>query len=119
MSVMIVEDEPLHQKLYETWLSLANIPVIIVPDPRSVQASIAEHHPDIVIVDIKLPYMDGIELIRLLRANPNFRSLPILAVTVLAFQEQGERCLLAGADAYMQKPIGRQELFRAIQGLRA
>jgi CheY-like chemotaxis protein len=71
-------------------------------------------HPDVILMDIQLPGMDGLEAIRQLRADPHFRTVPIIALTALAMPGDRERCLAAGATDYMAKPISLKKLAQLI-----
>ncbi len=71
-------------------------------------------HPSIILMDIQMPVMDGLEAMRRLRANPHFATTPIIALTALAMPGDRQRCLSAGANEYMSKPIRLQELVKMI-----
>jgi PAS domain S-box-containing protein len=74
-------------------------------------------NPHIILMDIQMPAMNGLEAIRHLRANPRFRSTPIIAVTALAMPGDRERCLKAGATEYVIKPLGLKKLLQTINGM--
>ena len=73
--------------------------------------------PDIVLMDISMPHMDGLEAIRRLREDPRFGSVPIVALTALAMPGDRERCLEAGATEYLSKPVDLKSLVRMLHGL--
>jgi CheY-like chemotaxis protein len=73
--------------------------------------------PDIILMDIQMPVLDGLEAIRRLRADPRFAGTPIIAATALAMPGDRERCLAAGANAYISKPINLQKLNQTIEDL--
>lgn len=73
-----------------------------------------EDKPDIILMDIQMPGMDGLEAIRHIRADPASPRMPIIALTALALPGDRERCLQAGADEYMAKPVGLKELVEMI-----
>jgi CheY-like chemotaxis protein len=68
-------------------------------------------------MDIQMPVMDGLEAMRRLRANPRFTSTPIIALTALAMPGDRERCLEAGANEYMSKPVSLKKLLYTINNL--
>jgi CheY-like chemotaxis protein len=67
-------------------------------------------------MDVQMPRMDGLEATRRLRAEPDFRDTPIVALTALAMSSDRERCLAAGMDEYLSKPIHLKTLVKVIQG---
>jgi PAS domain S-box-containing protein len=72
-------------------------------------------HPDLILMDVQLPGMDGLEIVRRLRADPEFRTVPIIALTALAMPGDRERCLAAGATDYMEKPVNMKKLAEMIE----
>jgi CheY-like chemotaxis protein/anti-sigma regulatory factor (Ser/Thr protein kinase) len=73
--------------------------------------------PDIILLDIQMPGMDGLEVIRQLRAHPTLRTVPVIALTALAMPEDRERCLAAGATDYLSKPVQLNKLEQFIERL--
>ena len=73
--------------------------------------------PDLILLNIMLPVMDGLQAIRLIRQNPKTRSIPILAVTVLATHKDKEECLQSGCDEYICKPFTPLQLAFRIEKL--
>jgi CheY-like chemotaxis protein len=76
-----------------------------------------ETNPQIILMDIQMPALDGLEAIRRLRADPRFDSTPIIALTALAMPGDRERCLEAGASEYMSKPLSLKRLVKTINRL--
>lgn len=75
-----------------------------------------EQKPDVILMDIQMPVMDGLEAIRRLRMDPRFLSTPIIALTALAMPGDRERCLEVGANDYISKPASLKLLLRSIKG---
>jgi PAS domain S-box-containing protein len=72
------------------------------------------HHPDIILMDIQMPVMDGLEAIKQIRLDPNLAGIPIIAITALAMSGDRDRCLAAGANEYLSKPVKLKELAETI-----
>ena len=103
--ILIVEDNALNVKLFCDLLAAHGHEPQAVTDSR--QAIDAAHHfsPDLVITDIQLPHVTGLDLIRLMRADKDLSDVPIMAVTAYAARGDEERIRAAGAQAYVSKPI--------------
>jgi two-component system cell cycle response regulator DivK len=71
--------------------------------------------PDLVLMDINIPGMDGLETAAKFKADPNLKHIPVIALTANAMKGDRERCLAAGCNGYMQKPIGVSDLRREVQ----
>jgi two-component system cell cycle response regulator DivK len=74
----------------------------------------AEREPDLILMDINIPGMDGLETTTKFKQNPHLARIPIIALTANAMKGDKERCLEAGCDGYMQKPVGVSDLRREI-----
>ncbi len=85
-------------------------------DGAETVAAVKRLKPDIVLMDIQMPGMDGLEVIRRIRAqdDSSTATLPIIAITALAMPGDRERCLAAGANEYLSKPVSLQEMFSII-----
>jgi len=75
----------------------------------------AEENPDLILMDINIPGMDGLETTMKLKQNTELAHIPVIALTANAMKGDRERCLAAGCDGYMQKPVGVSDLRREIQ----
>lgn len=75
----------------------------------------AEKTPDLILMDVNIPGMDGLETTVRFKQNPKLSHIPIIALTANAMKGDKERCLEAGCDGYMQKPVGVSDLRRQIQ----
>jgi two-component system cell cycle response regulator DivK len=75
----------------------------------------AEEMPDLILMDINIPGMDGLETTVKLKENPSLSHIPVVALTANAMKGDRERCLAAGCDGYMQKPVGVSDLRKQIQ----
>ena len=75
----------------------------------------AERTPDLILMDINIPGMDGLETTVKIKQNPKLTHIPVIALTANAMKGDKERCLAAGCDGYLQKPIGVSDLRRTVQ----
>ena len=91
--------------------------VIVAHDGVEALERAEMNNPDIILMDIQMPVMGGLEATRQLRANPRFAGTPIIALTALAMPGDRERCLLAGASKYMSKPVSLKTLKQTIENL--
>jgi two-component system cell cycle response regulator DivK len=115
--ILIVEDNALNIKLFCDLLAAHGHEPQAVTDSRLALEAAREFHPDLVITDIQLPHVSGLELIRLLRADPELKNVPIMAVTAYAAQGDEERIRAAGAQSYVSKPISVLKFVAAVQEL--
>jgi len=93
--------------------------VTVANDGRAAVAALATNAFDVVLMDVQMPEMDGFEATRAIRARERATGgrVPIVAMTAHAMKGDEERCLLAGMDAYLAKPINAVQLFEIIEGL--
>ena len=103
--ILVVEDNALNIKLFCDLLNAHGHETEPVTDSREALDAARAFKPDLVITDIQLPYITGIELMELLRADEELRDVPIMAVTAYAAAGDDERIRAAGAQAYVSKPI--------------
>jgi CheY-like chemotaxis protein len=115
--LLLAEDNPINQEGIRDYLQAKGYRVIVAADGRQAVALAIEHHPDLILMDVQMPHVDGIEAMRQLRALPDFATTPIIALTALAMSGDRERCLAAGATEYMAKPIRFKDLTELIQAL--
>jgi len=114
--VLVVEDNELNLKLFCDLLRAHDFTAEPVNDGREAVARARSFAPDLVVMDIQLPHVSGLELIGQMKADPGLRVIPIMAVTAYAGHDDEERIRAAGANAYVSKPIS---LARFIEQVRA
>lgn len=117
--VLVVEDSAVIRRLIEVCLRPASLQVVMREDgPGALEAALSEN-PDLVVLDIGLPEMDGWEVLDRLRSDPRTRSLPVLVLTAHAEEESRRRADEGGADGFITKPFQpdelRQEILRVIE----
>ena len=114
-SILLVEDTKEVVMMLKDYLELAGYKVFTAQD--GIDGIVQARHvkPDLILMDIQMPRMDGFETTRKLRSDPNFRYTPIIALTALAMPHDRERCLEAGMDEYISKPVNLKALVKIIQ----
>jgi two-component system cell cycle response regulator DivK len=112
--VLIVEDNAANLKLASFLVDKAGHTVLAAADAEAGLLLARERHPDLIVMDIQLPGMDGMDAIRILKADPTTRSIPVIALTALAMKGDEERIRDAGCEGYLAKPIRYQEFLTAI-----
>ena len=103
--ILIVEDNALNIKLFCDLLAAHGHEPEAVTDSRNALQAARNFSPDLVITDIQLPHVSGLELIQMIRADEGLRAVPIMAVTAYSAPGDEERIRAAGAQAYVSKPI--------------
>lgn len=109
-TILVVEDNEKNLKLVRDVLQFAGFDVLAASSAEQGVAMAIERPPDLVLMDLQLPGMDGTEALRQLRDSPRTRSVPVVAVTAFAMKDDRERALNAGFDGYLEKPISVQAL---------
>jgi PAS domain S-box-containing protein len=112
--VLVVEDNPTNQLVALAVLEGADIIAEIAGNGKEAVAAIRRGRYDAVLMDIQMPEMDGYEATRKIRRDPRFTDLPIIAMTAHAMKGDDEKCLAAGMDDYVAKPIHQDRLFHTL-----
>jgi len=120
LKVLLAEDNAVNRLLARRMLEKYGNTVIAVENGREALEAIERERPDLVIMDVQMPVMDGLEAIRTVRTDEQASGLhlPIIALTAHAMKGDRERCLEAGADEYLTKPIRAAELFGALSRMK-
>ncbi len=113
--VLVAEDNYINQQVIRENLRKAGCRVTIAVNGEDAVAAIRENSYDAVLMDIKMPMLDGLAATRLVRSDPCFRTLPIIALTAHAVTGDREKCLAAGMDDYIAKPIEPEQLFTVLR----
>ena len=114
--VLVVEDNAANLKLAKFLLESVGHTVLSAVSAEAGLAMAREARPALILMDIQLPGMDGLEAIGLLKRDEATRQIPVLALTALAMKGDEERIRAAGCDGYIAKPIRYQELLTTIAG---
>ncbi|MGA3041609.1 MAG: response regulator [Bryobacteraceae bacterium] len=116
--ILVADDNAASRELIREVLESSGYDVVEAADGRDAVSRAQEHAPDLVLVDIQMPRLDGYGVLRELRADPRFSGLHVVALTAFAMQGDRERALDAGFDGYITKPVEiaalRQEIKRIL-----
>ena len=113
--VMLVEDNKMSSRLVEYVLERENFSTIVLENAEDAIRAATENPPDIMLMDIQLPDMDGLEATSLLKKNPVTAGIPIVAITAHAMAGDEDRIRAAGCEGYISKPINTRELADTIR----
>ncbi len=113
--ILVVEDQEDNRKILEDLLSSAGFEVIHVADGAAGVAVAERERPDLILMDIQLPIMDGYEATRRIKANPALAKIPIIAVTSYALSGDEEKAAAAGCDGYVTKPFSPRALLATVR----
>lgn len=112
--VLIVEDNDLNLKLFHDLLMIQNYEVIMSRDGVGVTTLVLKEKPDLILMDIQLNGISGIELIKELKENPTTSKIPIIAITAYAMKNEVTKISASGCDMYLSKPVSIDNFFEAV-----
>jgi CheY-like chemotaxis protein len=115
--LLIVDDEPENIELLTRRLTRRGFAVIGATSAEEGIAKAEAERPDVILMDIKMPVVDGFEATRRLKAQPETRPIPVIALTAHAMQEDRDQAVAAGADEYETKPLDLDRLLAKIHAL--
>ncbi len=104
-TILIIEDDALNMRLFNDLLQSQGYNTVQTMDGRQAVALVRETHPDVILMDIQLPEISGMELTRTIKADDELKDIPIVAVTAFAMKGDEERIRESGCDGYISKPI--------------
>ena len=113
--ILLAEDNELNRDMLLRRLERRGYQVVVATDGADAIEKARAHGPDLLLLDISLPVLDGFEVASRIRADPQLRALPILGLSAHAMQGDRERALAAGCDDYDTKPVELQRLLDKIQ----
>lgn len=116
-SILVVEDEPAIQELIAVNLTRAGYAVLLAGDSETAQRLLRESMPAMVIVDWMMPGKSGVDLIRILRADPATRTLPVIMITARTSEQDKVLALENGADDYITKPFSPREMLARVHSI--
>jgi two-component system cell cycle response regulator DivK len=113
--ILVVEDQEDNRRIVRDLLRHAGFEVIEVGDGEQALSATAAQRPDVILMDIQLPHLDGYEATRRIKANPVLKHIPIIVVTSYALSGDEAKARAAGCDAYMAKPLSSKALLAKIR----
>jgi len=114
-TILVADDNPLSRELVVDILEGYGYQILQAKDGREALDEAARAQPDLILLDIQMPHLDGYEVLRAIRCDPNLSSLPVVALTAFAMESDREKAGLAGFDAYVTKPIDLEALRALVQ----
>ena len=114
-TVLVVEDNPTNMQLSTFLLESAEYHVVAATNAETGLTLARECHPDLILMDIQLPGMDGLQATALLKADASTRNIPVIALTALAMKGDEERIRAAGCDGYIAKPLDYKDFLTVIK----
>lgn len=115
IDILLVEDLPINQEVILELLSGVGIYARVADNGEQALAEVARKVPDLILMDCQMPVMDGYTATRQLRLNPLWKSLPVIALTANAMAEDRQRCVEAGMNSHVAKPLRMADLFAEMQ----
>jgi CheY-like chemotaxis protein len=116
-TVLIAEDNPVNRELLRELLEMRGYAVVETCNGEEAMEQLQKAQPDILLLDLNMPILNGFETIERIRKHARFRTLPVLAVTAYAMRGDREKILSAGFDGYLSKPIDPTFLQQELQRL--
>jgi two-component system, cell cycle response regulator DivK len=113
--VLVVEDNERNMKLFRDVLQASGFRTLEATTGESAVELVFEQRPDLVLMDIQLPDIDGVEALERVRADDRFASVPVLALTAQAMEGDRERFLASGFDGYLSKPVNIAEFVATVK----
>jgi two-component system cell cycle response regulator DivK len=114
-TVLVVEDNDLNMKLFHDLLEAHGYSVLQAKDGMEGWRMAREHRPDLILMDIQLPDVSGLEVTKWLKADETLKSIPVIAITAFAMDGDKEKMLEGGCDAYIPKPISVPVFLQAVE----
>ncbi len=114
-TVLVVEDNSLNMKLLNDMLKIGGYNVLQAKDGMEGWRMAREQRPDLILMDIQLPGVDGLEVTKWLKDDENLKSIPVIAITAFAMKGDEEKILNSGCDAYIVKPISVSNVLETVE----
>ncbi len=115
-SILVVDDNPSNLKLFTLLLAVPGYEVTTARNAREALSILEHTQPELILMDLQLPDIDGLTLTRRLKQDPRLQHTPIVAVTASAMKGDEEKARAAGVDGYMTKPLDKRAFRAMVQG---
>jgi CheY-like chemotaxis protein len=115
ITVLVVDDNPTNLKLLKVLLSVEGYKILTATEAQETKIILQTELPDIILMDIQLPGMDGLTLTQWIKEQPQYQHIKVIALTSYAMKGDKEKALKAGCDGYISKPIDGKELPKIIE----
>ena len=113
--ILVVEDQADNRQILNDLLTSAGYEIVHAENGEEALAAVAMERPDLILMDIQLPLLDGYEVTRRIKADPALRTIPVIAVTSYALSDDEGKAKAAGCDAYVSKPYSTRALLAKIR----
>jgi len=113
--IMVVEDDPSNMKLFKDILQISGYKTLEADNNQKGVNLARENIPDLILMDIQLPVMDGLEAAKKLKADPATRNIPVIALTAYAMKGDEDNFGKAGFDGYIAKPLDVKEFLKVVE----
>jgi len=113
--ILVVEDQEDNRQILRDLLGSVGYELTEAWDGEAAVAAAKQHHPDLILMDIQMPLMDGYEATRRIKADPELKSIPIIVVTSYALSGDESKAREAGCDAYITKPYSPRQLLAKVK----
>ena len=113
--ILVIEDQEDNRRILRDLLTSADFEVIEAVDGEAGLATAATHRPDLILMDIQLPGLDGYEATRRIKADAALRAIPVIAVTSYGLAGDADKAFAAGCDAYISKPYSPRQLLAKVR----
>ena len=113
-TILVIEDNAMNMKLMRAILKIGHYRVLEAPDAETGICLARENRPDVVLMDIQLPGMDGLSATRIIKADPDLKEMPIFALTGFAMEDDKKKAIDIGFAGYIVKPFHVNELLETI-----
>jgi two-component system cell cycle response regulator DivK len=114
-TVLVVEDNDLNMKLFHDLLEAHGYQILQTKNGKDALRLAREHHPDLILMDIQLPEISGLEVTRLIKSDDSLSQIPVVAVTAFAMKGDEEKIREGGCEAYIAKPISVAHFIETVQ----